>query len=178
MFSKNVDSTTKARIKDIFPVPDLIPTTMHLGHPIIFNHNDRNKAYEFILNKFRAKLTTVKANKLNHARRLTYIKSVLTSIPVYYMSTVLFSKTFVGKITAIIRKFWWTGAQEDNPTSPIAYRSWDDICQPKENGGLGIRDLYNVNKSLLTQAAWNIATQKNPMLSTVLKAKYYPNSSF
>ena len=67
MFSKNVDSTTKARIKDIFPVPDLLPTTMHLGHPIIFNHNDRNKAYEFIINKFRAKLTTVKANKLNHA---------------------------------------------------------------------------------------------------------------
>ena len=94
------------------------------------------------------------------------------------MSTVLFSKTFVGKITAIIRKFWWTRVQEDNPTSPIAYRSWDDICQPKENGGLRIRDLYTANKSLLIQAAWNIATQKNPMLSTVLKAKYYPNSSF
>jgi len=103
---------------------------------------------------------------------------VLASIPIYYMSTVLFSKTFVGKIIAIIRKFWWTGVQEDNPTSPIAYRSWDDICQPKENGGLGIRDLYTVNKSLLTQAAWNIATQKNPMLSAVLKAKYYPDSSF
>jgi len=35
-----------------------------------------------------------------------------------------------------------------------------------------------MNKSLLTQAAWNIATQKNPMLSAVLKAKYYPDSSF
>jgi hypothetical protein len=31
---------------------------LHLDHPIIFNHNDRNKAYEFIINKFRAKLTT------------------------------------------------------------------------------------------------------------------------
>jgi hypothetical protein len=101
---------------------------MHLGHPIIFNHNDRNKAYEFILNKFRAKLTTVKANKLNHAGRLVYIKSVLASILVYYMSTMLFSKTFVGKINTIIRRFWWAGVQDDNPTSPIAYRSWEDIC--------------------------------------------------
>jgi hypothetical protein len=78
---------------------------MHLGHLIIFNHNDRNAAYEFIINKFKAKLTTIKANKLNHARRLTYIQSVLSSIPIYYMSTVLFSKSFVEKIIAIIRRF-------------------------------------------------------------------------
>ena len=113
---------------------------------MIFRHRDRNKAYEFIINKFRSKLTTVKANKLNHAGRLTYIKSVLASIPVYYMSTVLFSKPFVEKINAIIRKFWWAGIQDDSPSNPIAFRSWDDICQSKENGGLGIRDLYIVNK--------------------------------
>jgi hypothetical protein len=100
---------------------------MHLGHPMIFNHRDRNKAYEFIINKFRAKLTTVKANKLNQSRRLTYIKSVLASIPVYYMSTVLFSKTFVEKINAIIQRFWWAGVQDDNPSNPIAFHSWEDI---------------------------------------------------
>jgi len=110
LFSKSVDAMTKAQIRDIFPVPDLLPNTLHLGHPIIFNHNDRNKAYEFIINKFRAKLTTIKANKLNHAGRLTYIKSVLASIPVYYMSTVLFSRTLVERINATIKKFWWVGA--------------------------------------------------------------------
>lgn len=94
------------------------------------------------------------------------------------MSTVLFSKTLVGKINAIITRFWWVGVQDDNPTNPIAFRSWDDICQPKENGGLGIRDLYTVNKSLFTQAAWNIVTNKNPFLTSVLKAKYYHNTSF
>lgn len=134
LFSKNVDQNTQQAVKSIFPVPDLTPKTIHLGHPLIFNHNDRAKAYEFIINKFRGKLTTVKANKLNHAGRLTYIKSVLASIPIYYMSTVLFSKTSVDKITSIIRKFWWAGIQDDNPTSPIHFRSWEDICQSKDNG--------------------------------------------
>jgi hypothetical protein len=115
-------------IKTIFPVPDLQPYTKNLGHPIIFNHGDRNKAYNFIFAKFQSKLTTVRANKLNHAGRLTYIQSVLASIPIYYMSTVLFSKVFVHKINTIIRRFWWTGVQDGNPTSPIAYRSWNDIC--------------------------------------------------
>lgn len=89
LFNKDVPNSIKAQIKEIFPVPDLLPNTIHLGHPTFFNHRDRNQAYEFILNKFRAKLTTVKGNKLNHAGRLTYIKSVLASIPVYYMSTVV-----------------------------------------------------------------------------------------
>ena len=70
------------------------------------------------------------------------------------------------------------GGSEDNPTSPIAFRSWDDICQQKENGGLGIRDLYTVNISLLIHAAYDIANNKNPFLTAVLKAKYFHNSSF
>ena len=149
LFSRNVGTKAKEAIRTIFPVPNLQPNTKHLGHPIIFNHNDRNRAYNFIYGKFKGKLTTVRANNLNHAGRLTYIQSVLSSIPIYYMSTVLFSKSFLHKITAIIRKFWWTGIQEENHTNPIPYRSWEDICQSKDNGGLGIRDLETINRSLI-----------------------------
>jgi hypothetical protein len=145
---------------------------MHLGHPMIFSHKDRNRAYIFIYSKFHAKFGTIKANKLNHAGRLQYIISVLSSIPVYYMLTVLFSKTFIAKINSIIRNFWWAGVQAENPSNPIAFRYWDDICN------LGIRDMELINKSLLIHTAWNVITQENPFLSNVLKAKYYTNSSF
>jgi len=132
MFSRNVDIQTKMEVKSIFPVSDLMPNTIYLGHPLIFNHNGRTKAYEFILNKFRAKLTTLKANKLNHAGCLTYINFVLSSIPTYYMSTIMFSKDFISRITTIIRKFWWAGVQEDNATTSFHFRSWKDICRPKK----------------------------------------------
>lgn len=89
-FSKCVDAHSKEVVKSIFPVPYLAPNAIYLGHPLIFNHKDRTKAYEFILQMFKAKLTTIKANKLNHAGRLVYINSVLASIPIYYMSTILF----------------------------------------------------------------------------------------
>lgn len=134
--------------------------------------------FSVYLNKFRSKLTIIKVNNLNHAGRLTYINSVLSSIPIYYMSTVLFSKTFISKITSIIRKFWWAGVQDENSTSFFHFRSWDDICKSKDNGGLGIRDIQKVNHSLIINAAWNIATGKNNFLSSILKAKYYPNTSF
>ena len=41
-----------------------------------------------------------------------------------------------------------------------------------------IRDLFTVNKSLLLNAVGKIAIGKNQFLSDILKAKYYPNSSF
>jgi hypothetical protein len=104
-FSHNVINQVKNQIRSIFPISNLVPNTMHLGHPMIFSHKDRNRAYNFIYSKFHAKFGTVKTNKLNHAGRLQYIKSVLSSIPIYYMSTDLFSKSFISKINAIIRNF-------------------------------------------------------------------------
>jgi hypothetical protein len=178
IFSHNVPTNIKHQITSIFPVPNLIPNTMHLGHPMIFTHKDKNRAYNFMFSKFHAKFATLKANKLNHAGRLQYINSVLSSIPIYYMSTVLFSKTFIHKINSIIRNFWWAGVQAENPTNPIAFHSWEDICKPKNQGGLGIRDMELINKSMFINTAWNVITDKNPFLSNILKAKYYPNSSF
>jgi hypothetical protein len=94
------------------------------------------------------------------------------------MSTIIFSNTFIEKINTILRRFWWAGVQQDDPSNPIAYRSWDDICQSKRNGGLGIRDLHTVNKSLVIHTAYDIANSKNPLLTAVLKTKNYPHQSF
>jgi hypothetical protein len=34
------------------------------------------------------------------------------------------------------------------------------------------------NKSLILHSAWNVATNKNPLLTAILKAKYYLDNSF
>lgn len=46
------------------------------------------------------------------------------------------------------------------------------------NGRLGIRDLHLVNQSLSIHAAWNIASNKDSFLTSILKSKYFPNSNF
>jgi hypothetical protein len=35
-----------------------------------------------------------------------------------------------------------------------------------------------INKSLLIHSAWNIATNKDPLLTSIMKSKYFPDSSF
>jgi hypothetical protein len=115
LFSKNVPTLLRQDILHIFPVQIMSHSTTHLGHPLIFSYQDRAKAYNFLLHKFRA--IGLKANKLNHAGRITYTNSVLASTLIYYMQNILFPKCFTDKINAILRQFWWQGVQDEDPSN-------------------------------------------------------------
>jgi hypothetical protein len=177
LFSKNVTMQVKQEIKQIFQVPDLDSNTIHLGHPLLLPSKDRSVAYNFVYDKFKQKLTAYKANRLSHAARLTLIKSVFASIPVYYMSNILFSKKFLTKLTAIIRNFWWTGVKDESTTKSLCLRAWADICIEKKIGGLGVRNLQALNKGLLLSAAWRLAKEPQSQLALILRAKYHHDTS-
>jgi hypothetical protein len=153
IFSKHVCSTMINLIKQIFPIPDIDNNFIHLGYPLIIPGKDRSAAYNFVVDKFRSKLSTYKADQLSHAARLELIRSVFSSIPVYYMSNILFTKFFIAKLTAIIRTFWWIGIREDSNSKSLCLRAWKDICAPKKEGGLGIRNLQAVSQGLILMAA-------------------------
>lgn len=168
-----MDQVTKQAIKQIFPVQDLNKDTTHLGHPLLLPSKDRSSGYSFILDKFKTKLSGLKANKLSHAGRLTLINSVFASIPIYYMSNILFTKKFLVNLTAIIRKFWWTGVQEGSNTNFLCLKSWEEICLPGKKGDLRIKNIQATNTSLICSDAWRLAQEPNSMLALVLKAKYH-----
>jgi mannosylglycoprotein endo-beta-mannosidase len=88
--SKHVQPSTIAAIKNVFPVPDIDASFVHLGYPLILPAKDRTSAYDFVLDKFKSKLSTYKADKLSHAARLELIQSDFASIPIYYMSNIFF----------------------------------------------------------------------------------------
>lgn len=90
----------------------------------------------------------------------------------------------------IVRKFWLTRrkydwskydcaeVEEDPDHSPVNFRAWEDLTQHKSTGGLRIRNLELVNMSLLRNNAWRMVNQQDTFLSSVLKAKYFPNATF
>lgn len=52
------------------------------------------------------------------------------------------------------------------------------MCRPKTKGGLGFRDMESFNLALLAKQAWRITTSPELLLSKIIKARYFPNSSF
>jgi hypothetical protein len=56
--------------------------------------------------------------------------------------------------------------------------SWETMGFSKAMGGLGFRDLTFFNKALLTKQGWRLVQNPKSLTARILKAKYYPNSSF
>jgi hypothetical protein len=56
----------------------------------------------------------------------------------------------------------------------ISWISWKDVCRPKEEEGLGVRDLKWFNLSLLPKLRWRLRllTKEGGLWKNVLVAKY------
>jgi len=56
--------------------------------------------------------------------------------------------------------------------------SWDKICQPKSNGGLGLRKIHATNRAFQCKLAWHIFTDNQSFWVQSMKAKYLHRSNF
>lgn len=52
------------------------------------------------------------------------------------------------------------------------------MCQLKEEEGMGFQNMGSFNIALLAKQGWRLIQNPNSLISQVLKAKYYPHSSF
>ena len=60
----------------------------------------------------------------------------------------------------------------------MAWLSWDKVCVPKFDGGLGFQNLKAFNLALLTKQGWRLQTNTHFLVHHVLKAHYFLNSDF
>jgi len=50
--------------------------------------------------------------------------------------------------------------------------SWDEICCPNEDGGLGIKPLRTMNEALKTKWLWRFAIEDDALWKKVILSKY------
>ena len=120
---------------------------VYLGIPIGGNPRN-NQFWQPMIDKVRNRLSSWKGKLLSMAGRVCLIKSVLSALPLYYLSFFKAPKSVCKELIKIQRNFLWGWGSEDRK---IAWVRWENICKPKEVGGLGIRDIGNFNTALLAK---------------------------
>ena len=104
---------------------------------------------------------------LSNASKEVLIKTKAQAVPTYTMSIFKLSNTLCDKMTSMVRKFWWGQTNERNK---MAWLSWDKMCLPKDEGGLGFRDLKAFNLALLAKQGWRLQTNTTSLVHRVFKA--------
>ncbi|KAJ4777159.1 RNA-directed DNA polymerase (reverse transcriptase)-related family protein [Rhynchospora pubera] len=172
--SRRCDIQARQLVHNKFRADEAGSEERYLG-ALLTNSNSAKKAGTMLLEKLSAKLTGWKSNMLTHVGRLVLIKSVLMSIPVYYMSVEILPKGLIKKMESLIAKFFWGKTDQ---VRYMSFVSWDRICQPIEKGGLGVRKLKNFGEALFLKLVWGMISDDEKLWVQVCKSKYYSNLGF
>jgi hypothetical protein len=70
----------------------------------------------------------------------------------------------------LICKFLWQGGEANHKKFPLV--NWETITQPKQSGGLGIRDPENTNSTMGAKLLWRIVSGGNDWWKHALINKY------
>ena len=59
----------------------------------------------------------------------------------------------------------------------IHWISWEKLCQPKNEDGMGFKELSKFNDSLLAKQIWRLENNEECIFHRVFKAKVFPHYS-
>lgn len=123
--------------------------------------------WENLLERVRKKLSMWKRQFLSKGGRIVLVKSVLSSLPVFLLSSRLVMETVAFELEKLTKRF--IRASKDG-LKKFHLVAWEILCIPIDRGGLGLKGIRETNIEQLCKWFWCI--HDNQMWVRILEDKY------
>lgn len=84
--------------------------------------------------------------------KILLIKHVLSSIPIFLLQVIVPPKVVFKTMGRLFNRFLWDKGADRR----IHWKSWESLCYPVEEGGLGFRSLTDVADSFAMKLWWKL----------------------
>lgn len=105
----------------------------------------KRSTWSLIVKKLKACLSTWRSRQLSVDGKITLINSVLSSLPLYFISFYKAPKKTMAELASIQRQFLWIGGDSNKKT---AWVKRSNVCKPKHLGGSELK-IWNYSTPLL-----------------------------
>ncbi|XP_062014134.1 uncharacterized protein LOC133730589 [Rosa rugosa] len=174
VFSKNVSEGMQEEVSSLLGVEIVESHEKYLGLPTYVGRK-KTATFQYIKDNLAKKLKNWQSKLLSGAGKDILIRVVAQALPTYAMSVFQLTKCFFEDLEQMCARFWWGSTLDKRK---IHWKSWDALCNPKEEGGLGFRSLTEFNSAMLEKQAWRIIDNPSSLIARIYKAKYYPTGTF
>ncbi|KAJ7961972.1 reverse transcriptase [Quillaja saponaria] len=147
MLSSNTNLLIKDDITKMAHIAITTDLGKYLGVPLLQSRVNKN-TYKEVCDKVQRKLAGWKIKQLSLAGRAVLIQASSSTIPSYTMQTTMLPVAICHQIDRIQRNFLWEDSTKHHKMHLV---NWDQVCLPKEFGGLGLKEMTETNLVLLAQ---------------------------
>ena len=125
-----------------------------------------------LLDKIMTRIQAWTSRSLSFAGRLQLLSSVLYNIQMYWCSMFIIPKYTIAKIEQIFSSFLWSLGNARH-----AKISWESVCLPKKEGGLGLRRVKDSNDASVMKHIWNLFYRKDSLWVAWVQRIYHRQGS-
>lgn len=112
---------------------------------------------------------------LSFAGRLQLISSVIYGLVNFWFTAFSLPKGCLKDIEKLCNRFLWVGDLSRRTSAKV---SWKEICLPKSEGGLGLRNLLVWNKSLNLKLVWLLFSSSGSLWVAWMREHRFKRNSF
>lgn len=159
LYMAGVKTYDSEAILEQFPFEAGTLPVRYLGLPLLTKRMNVHD-YSPLISRIRNMISSWTARHMIFAGRLQLIGYVLYSITAFWMSAFRLPSQCIQEINSICSAFLWSGPVLSPQKAKIA---WVDVCKPKEEGGLGLKNLAEANKVSCLKLIWRILSAKSSL---------------